>query len=391
MSLKIFKNSEGTALLITLALIALLTGVVLMSADRSSTDIELSYNQLHEEQSFYIAEAGMERAVAVIKNNQNWRTGFANEPLGDGLYSVAVVDSTTNPALSDTIVLMATSTVGTSSANLEAWMVFKSDSPYKRASFGELRIYIHDGACTDSYNSDSGTYFATMANSGGDVGSNVQIEIRSSSVVNGDVATANPGDIIVGGTATINGDTTSTAPSTPMNLVSQSDYDWAQANNSRYTGMSGDVNFGPGPLDLRVDDDDVVTLESGTYYFTSIFLDDDSKIKLAPGAEVKIYVEGTINLESGSDFNENGKPTQMFVFTKGSIVDLEGNSEFKGALYAPNADFVHYSSGAGFYGAVIARRVEVKNSACIHFDRALSNIQFGAGSGYDVIAWRQKD
>ena len=134
-----------------------------------------------------------------------------------------------------------------------------------------------------------------MANTGGDVGTNVSIEIINTATVNGNVSTANPGDLTIGGFATVNGDTTSTAPTTPMNLADQGDYDWAAANNSRYTGMSGDVNFGPGPLDLRVNDDDEVTLQSGTYYFTSIFLDDDAKLQLAPGAQVKIYVEGIIN------------------------------------------------------------------------------------------------
>ena len=59
---KILTNQKGTAILIVLSLIAMLVAVGIMSVDRSTTDIELSYNQLHEDQSFYGAEAGIARA-----------------------------------------------------------------------------------------------------------------------------------------------------------------------------------------------------------------------------------------------------------------------------------------------------------------------------------------
>ncbi|MGH8014853.1 MAG: hypothetical protein ACREBV_01530, partial [Candidatus Zixiibacteriota bacterium] len=53
------RNTKGSAILIVMALIAMLTAIAIMSIDRSNTDMEVSFNQLHEEQAFYNAEAGL--------------------------------------------------------------------------------------------------------------------------------------------------------------------------------------------------------------------------------------------------------------------------------------------------------------------------------------------
>ncbi|MCH9025132.1 MAG: hypothetical protein IH931_07340, partial [candidate division Zixibacteria bacterium] len=47
-------NQKGSAILIVLALIAMLTGVGIMSVDRATTDIDLAYNQLQEDRAFYV-------------------------------------------------------------------------------------------------------------------------------------------------------------------------------------------------------------------------------------------------------------------------------------------------------------------------------------------------
>jgi len=388
MSIKLLKADQGTALLIVLALIAMLSGIVIMSVDRANTDLEMSFNQLHEEQAFYIAEAGVERAVSQLKIDPNWRTGFLSQPLGDGYYTVAVIDSVSNPALADTIVLRATAVVSSTCANIESFLLPDESKPYRRAAFGDKRFYIRDDGCIDSYNSDSGTYVATVVSLYGDVGSNEIIEITHTATVGGDVSTATPGNITISGSPTINGDTTSQAAAKPLNLVNDGDYTWAQNNNSRFTGMGGDYSFSPGPLDLFVDDNDIATLQPGTYYFTSIYLDDDAKINVGTGGIVRIFVNGNLKVQNRAKFNAGGMPSKVNIFSKGASIDFDSDSEFRGTLYIPNSDFVH-DSNAGLYGAIIARRIEIRNNGCIHFDRALLNLTAGSvGNDYEIIAWR---
>ena len=66
-------NQKGSAILIVIALIGMLTGVGIMSVDRATTDIDLAYNQLQSDRAFYIAEAGLQRAIAELRNDDSWR------------------------------------------------------------------------------------------------------------------------------------------------------------------------------------------------------------------------------------------------------------------------------------------------------------------------------
>ena len=106
---KILTNQKGTAILIALSLIAMLVAVGIMSVDRSTTDIELSYNKLHEEQSFYGAEAGIARAMVLINSDTTWRGPILKEKLDNTEYTVIVLDSLWNPALIDTLIIRSTS------------------------------------------------------------------------------------------------------------------------------------------------------------------------------------------------------------------------------------------------------------------------------------------
>lgn len=391
MSKLILGSEEGTALLIALSLIAMISGVAIMSLDRANTDLEMSYNQLHEEQAFYIAEAGIECAVAQLSIDPNWRTGYLGQPLGNGYYTVAVIDSVSNPALKDTLVLRATADVSGTCANIESFLLPNQDKPYRRATFGDKRLWIHGNNTIDSYNSDSGTYASTVSNSYADVGSNEIIIISNNPIISGDVITAMPGSLTVSGTPIIHGDTSSTAPSQSIDLVDDGDYSWAQNNNSRYTGLSGTYSFSPGPLDLFIDDNNITTLQPGTYYFTSLYVDRDAKLNVGTGGAVKIFVDGNIKVQDRGRINSGGKPTRVNIFSKGSSIDFDNDSEFRGTLYIPNCDFLH-DSNAGLYGAIIARRIELKNSSVIHFDRALLNLTGATGNdNYEIIAWRLRE
>ncbi len=382
-------NNRGSAILIVLGLMAMLTSLALISVDRSNTDIELSYNQLHEERAFYLAEAGLERAVTSINADYSWRDGFVDQALDDGEYTVALIDSTTNAALGDTVVVEATSNVFGSNVTLEAWLVQTQNFPYKYGAYRDLSLSIQNNACTDSYASDSGTYAATQDDINGDVGSNGTVLIKGgSAVVGGDVFSATPGGIAIIGNPTINGDTATGTDPVSMNLVSDADYTYAQAHNSAPTGFVGTgYSYTSGNLQIKAK---TISLNSGTYYLNSLTLIDGAKLNVSAGARVKIFINDSLSIQNNSSINSGGVPSNMNIFTRGTKITVGDNASYYGTIYAPNCNLNH-SNNAYIYGAVIAKIVNVANNACVHYDRALARSGYSVMSDYQVFAWKQTE
>jgi type II secretory pathway component PulK len=78
------RNDNGSAILIVLGLLAMLTGIAIMSVDRANTDMQLSSNQTRDERAFYLAEAGIERARTALNSDNTWRSGFYKQVLEGG-------------------------------------------------------------------------------------------------------------------------------------------------------------------------------------------------------------------------------------------------------------------------------------------------------------------
>ena len=391
---KALASEKGTAILIALALIAMLSAVAIMSVDRSTTDIELSYNQLSEEKAFYSAEAGLVRAMVELNKDSDWRGPLKEEKIDDGIYAVVILDSVWNPALGDTILARATGKFQGSTVNLEVWLAPGYIYPFKHAAYGDSSLRLEGNACTDSYDSDSGTYAGTWDSIGGDVGSNGEILLKNTVTVGGNAGTSESGAISIINDPDIKGDTSSKADPQTLDYVSDADYTWAKNNNDAPSGFTGKgYQFKPGPNDLLVESNQQIILESGTYYFTSLHLKNKARIKLKPGAEVKIYVTGNILLENFAQMNKNGKPTDMAVYSSakasdGKTAKMKNGVEFNGLLYAPEIDFLH-DNDASIYGAVMAKSIKIKANACIHYDRALSRVATKKSDKLQTVAWRQ--
>jgi Tfp pilus assembly protein PilX len=82
-------DDKGSALLISLCLLGMLTLLAIMAVNTSNTDIDLSFNQINADKALYIAEAGAKHAFIELNNDNGWRTGFSNLTFDDGTYSVS--------------------------------------------------------------------------------------------------------------------------------------------------------------------------------------------------------------------------------------------------------------------------------------------------------------
>jgi len=376
------RNENGSAMIVSL-LVLLMLGIMGMAAIQTSNiEMDIARNYQTDMKSFYVAEAGAELAFTVIRDTLTWRDGFSAQPFANGSFDVAIIDSSTESALTETLLVRSTGYRPEAVSHSELKLAPRC--PYKWAVVGDEYLKRCGGTATDSYNSDSGSYFVTRLKIGGDVGSNGQVDICGTSDIYGNVSTSSPGDLDIGYGALITGDTTSVAPETTYPPVSQSEFDYALANNAAPAGLSGDCKYNPATCSLDVQPGKTVELTSGTYYFSDWKI--NGNIELAPGASVKIYVTGDISLQAGSMVNTKGSPKDFLIFGQGGTFKFAGSSEIRAALYAPETDF-SLVGGGNLYGAFITRTVDDTGGSSFHYDRSLAEV--APLQGYDKVAWRE--
>lgn len=375
--------------MITLALMAMLSVIAIVALNRSTTDVDMSYNQLHGDQAFYTAEAGIERAHLKLNEDRTWDSGFVDEPLGNGFYTVTVTDESTIPTLVDTIILHATGSVDGSEAQIEAWLVPEKYHPFEFALFGDTTVTMTNSACTDSYNSDSGSYGATLDHQDATVGSNGELFLDNIASVGGDVISAIEGGITIDNEAVVRGDTVTGVDPQPIDgMVDSSEYDWALDNSIAETGISGGYTYDPVTYELRVGARETAVLSTGVYYFSDITLEQNAILELEPGAEVIIYMTGDLLLRNTSSMNADGDPDQLIIYSSGDLLELGNNTALTAAFFGPETDFI-LSNYTDFFGSVVADLIEFTNNVCFHYDRSLAQIEKGETGKMVVVAWRE--
>lgn len=387
MMMKKIQSERGAALLITLILMALLFGVAIMSVDRSSTDVDMSFNQVHEEQAFYIAEAGAKRAFYQLNDSAEWRGGYADEAYGDGTYSVNLTDSLDDMALFDTVIIHSTGQLMDAKAVIEIETVPEYKHPFQYAMFADAGINLARYTCTDSFNSDSGSYADTYLDSLGSIGSNGTVTSSKQVNFGGDIQVATPGGINLGVANTVNGDTTSTMDSVTLDHVSDSEYVWAQTVSPAPLGMSGSgYTYNPLTYSLTLGFGGNVELQSGVYYFSDIDMNQNGSITVAPGADVTIYMTGDFHLGQYSTVNDGGNPADFIVYSKGTSLKFDQYNTFYGAFYGPNAA-IQYDQTTNVYGSLVGNSIQLDQNACFHYDRNLGKLKKGTTGKMFFSSW----
>lgn len=387
--MKRYINERGSALLVTLCLLMMLTLIGIMAVNNTNTDIDLAFNKTHSEKAFYIAEAGANRAFAHMNTDSTWRAGYDSVVFSNGLYSVVLIDSLVDSTLFDTVLIQSHGNLEQGVADVELTTVPEYNHPFAYGLFAEAGIVLDKFTCTDSYNSDSGSYTATMLDSLGSIGSNGTISSSQSVDFGGDVTSATPGGLMLGVNNTVNGDTSSTADSVNLGYIPQSEYDYAKANSVAQSGLSGtNYTYSNGSKTLTTGAGGEVIMSSGIYYFSSITLGQNSKIVLEPGASVTIYVTGDIFLAQGSTWNADGAPSDNIIFSQGSSLQFDQDNIFYGAFFGPNAH-IQYDNTTQAFGSLVGGTIQLDQDACFHYDRDLMKIKKYTTGKMLMVAWRE--
>ncbi len=102
------KGKKGSAFLITIFMIALMSAVVMGMLQMSTEELQIVHNQVFLAQAVATAEAGLNDAFAELRDDSSWTDGFTNKSFEDDTYTVSV--SGTLPNL--TIISAATTAEG---------------------------------------------------------------------------------------------------------------------------------------------------------------------------------------------------------------------------------------------------------------------------------------
>ncbi|HUU45448.1 MAG TPA: pilus assembly PilX N-terminal domain-containing protein [Acidobacteriota bacterium] len=380
--MNVWGNERGAAMLIALGILMMMSLIGAAVVQTSSTDMSIANNSRCDLRSFYIAEAGVEHVYGVLRDSADWREGFTNAPFTNGFYTVILGDSTINAALDDTVVVISSGTFSNAVSTIEVKLA--PLKPFQWAAFAKDSMVLCGGTHTDSYNSDSGSYAATVTADDGDVGSNGELDLCGSADINGDASTSEPGALEITGFADVSGDTTSDAPVYIFDPVPQSAVDYAIANSMAPAGLSGTYTYSSSTKNLRLTPGQTMTMASGIYYFDDVIV--NGTINLAPGAQVEIYIGGDVDIQAFASINMGGVPADMIIYGVGPIIKFAAGAELTAVLYAPETD-LHLVGDCDIYGALIANAAEDAGGSGFHYDRALRDLELD--NIYEKVCWRE--
>lgn len=116
-------------------------------------------------------------------------------------------------------------------------------------------------------------------------------------------------------------------------------------------------------------------------------------ITIATNATLNLYMNGPAFKAAGNGvINLAGRASQFAYWgmPNNTSITLQGNADFMGTIYAPNADFKlggGGSSGDDFMGASITKTVTMGGHFKFHYDESLG--KFGPRRGYTIASWNE--
>lgn len=83
-------HSRGSVLLVVVLITSLLAVTVMGHLQINAEEIQLMQNHVHGVEALATAEAGLNDALAALRANPSWSSGFAAKPFNGGSYTVVV-------------------------------------------------------------------------------------------------------------------------------------------------------------------------------------------------------------------------------------------------------------------------------------------------------------
>ncbi len=130
----------------------------------------------------------------------------------------------------------------------------------------------------------------------------------------------------------------------------------------------------------------VLTFSGGTYYIDSLTTTGQADIVIS--AATTLFIKSAFSLGGGSVINSTAVPSNLTVWYSGtSTASLAGGSGFYGDVYAPNAT-VTLVGNSNFYGSFVGKVVNDSGTPNVHFDERSSDKNLEKRP-FRVITWSQ--
>ena len=409
------RGQQGSTLVIVVGMIATLMLLGLAFVDLATKHSRSADEHFSERRAFYLADAGINEAVHVVRLGGLGSLGSMATPvsMGGGLFWVEVTDLGGNQ-----VRLVSTALVESGRAAIEVIidLTFGLSAPlFESLLNSDKPITLSSGVLVDSFDSAVGTYASQATNTYGwlpyaksnaIVRANENVVMNSDALIFGD-ATPGPGYTVTQGTgAYVSGSTDPAAMGAIMPAI------------------EAPVLVSSGPL--TVPPDGVVSIPAGQHAFDALTLGRDSTLRIEGPADivvssflggkearleidarlgpVTIYCMGAYTHLAGFEALPavSDSPMALAFMIEGpesvivdgvetaNIIVFPSGSLIRGAYYAPNTEVI-FTSDNEFWGAITGGTVSMASGMRFHFDEDLMQhwqAETGQGKGeVDFVAW----
>ena len=406
-------RSRGSAILMTLVIITVIGLTLVAYLTWSETQARLQTRSQVWNSALPLAEAGVEEAMAHLNSGSaraanGWALSGSvyvkQRSVGDGYFTVSI-NSNSNPTIissgfvrmppyntyvSRTVTITCRKQGGTGTG-----LLAKSD------------ITFSGGSVVDSFDSTVAPYNVLTRKAGAIVMCNLgaadsvhlgtaQVYGKAATGPGGTVTTDSSGSLgdlawHAAGNTGIQPGTTSAdvSASFPSNSPPTGAFFTPAAGTvggTNYTYVLGSGSYQTTKFTVGGGGSAIVTGSVELYVTSDFTISGSGYMWLAPGATLKIYVNGKFVVSGGGIANGSGLAANLTVLGLNGCTTCtySGSSAFIGTINTPNAA-VTVSGSAGFYGAMTGNTITVSGGAGVHYDEGL-----GGGSGrYVVDTWNE--
>ena len=117
----------------------------------------------------------------------------------------------------------------------------------------------------------------------------------------------------------------------------------------------------------------VVNLDGDTVIRTgSLSFSNHATLELRGSGRLCIYVDDILDVKNHAAINKNGQADELILLFSGEKMMVFNHVEFKGVLYAPNAD-VQLENHADFAGSIVAKKTIIYNHAKLFYKNAIKD------------------